>query len=252
MIEKRQPQAGDVVRLTANWNEAKPGDFGIIDGMIGADMSETTGRITFRANAFRDALVVSVSGGPGTISGIPTRNLCWTGETVEQRFWNWKDGFPGAQRATTYYMEVPIWEWDGVQIDRHLANYAPEMLHLLRVAREAFAAQVDPEHSAHGAINWGALLNDCVSLLNVIGLDDESEPSIPCVSDDLRRESELLKRWIRSELILRNQERFRGATWARAYKEQQALNDDMWHAVFGDAQSLEEWVIEDAKQQAGE
>ncbi|MFN6475353.1 hypothetical protein [Nostoc sp. DedQUE07] len=103
-------QAGDAIRLTKPWQEAKAGEIGIIDGMRHRRL--ISGSITFNYSAFRDDRVVSCSGGPGTIITY-TNRLVPTGETMLVWYWRWKDGYTGADNGERYAMEVNIWEWDG-------------------------------------------------------------------------------------------------------------------------------------------
>lgn len=102
--------AGDAIRLTKPWKEAKVGQIGIIQGMRHRAIS--SGSITFNYSAFRDDKVVTCSGGPGTIITESNR-LVPTGEKMLIWYWRWKDGYAKAHNGEEYAMKVNVWEWDG-------------------------------------------------------------------------------------------------------------------------------------------
>ncbi|WP_100899128.1 hypothetical protein [Nostoc flagelliforme] len=103
-------QAGDAVRLTQPWKEAKIGQIGIIQGMRHTRL--VSGNITFNYSAFRDDRVVSCSGGAGTIITYTDR-LVPTGETMLIWYWRWKNGYVEGDNGEEYAMNVYVWEWDG-------------------------------------------------------------------------------------------------------------------------------------------
>lgn len=117
LFRERKPMPGDAVRLTAPYSITKPGSIGIIGGVVGRYYP--TQGITFNASAFRGRsstysegpMVVSCSGGPGTI-GTNMSRLKPTTETIMFTFWHWKDT-PRAGGGTEYQLEIPQWEWDG-------------------------------------------------------------------------------------------------------------------------------------------
>jgi hypothetical protein len=72
----------------------------------------TEGSIIFNNSTFRDDRYVSSSGGPGTI--ITDLSLLeFSGKTILQKFWRWKDGDARRDNAFHYYAYVPLWVWDG-------------------------------------------------------------------------------------------------------------------------------------------
>lgn len=103
-------QAGDAVRLTKDWSTEKAGAIGIMGGMRHRALQR--GSIVFRYSAFRDDVLVSCSGGPGTITTEASK-LKPTGEKMQVRFWRWKNGRAGAGNGEDHTVEVSIWEWDG-------------------------------------------------------------------------------------------------------------------------------------------
>lgn len=108
------PTGGIAVRLTGLWpwagNLLDIGDIGIVDGYD--DQPYCHLRIIWKFSAYRDNHLTSCSGGPGTI-GLPAELLVPTQETMKVRFWKFKDALPSANNSVVYWLDVPVWEWDG-------------------------------------------------------------------------------------------------------------------------------------------
>jgi len=68
---------------------------------------------TFSPSAFMDGRSVQCSGGPSEI--LFQGDLVPTGQTIEQSFWRWRSGKPGADEAEYFQVEVPLWSWKGQQ-----------------------------------------------------------------------------------------------------------------------------------------
>jgi hypothetical protein len=108
----KRPEAGDAVMMIGDrfGSSVRVGSTGIIDGMLRRFMTE--GSIIFNNSTFRDDRYVSSSGGPGTI--ITDLSLLeFSGKTILQKFWRWKDGDARGDNAFHYYAYVPLWVWDG-------------------------------------------------------------------------------------------------------------------------------------------
>ena len=110
------PMPGDAVCVTDGWDLLGSGQIGIISGIVGKPREYYD--ITFNASAFRGKNCpiecyeyVSCSGGPGTIA-TPAWKLRPTNEKISRQFWGWKD-FPRRDGGVRFYMEVPLFEWDG-------------------------------------------------------------------------------------------------------------------------------------------
>jgi len=123
---ERYPMPGDAVRLTAPWSSAKPGDFGIIGGMVGEVRDIVDVTFGCRCTSFRGRPsgcacdvgrpeVVSCSGGPGSFS-FPASLLKPTDKTIVWTFWCWRR-LPCAGGAVKYDLEVPVWDWDGRMVE---------------------------------------------------------------------------------------------------------------------------------------
>jgi hypothetical protein len=142
-VTDRRPMPGDAVRLTEDWYEARAGAIGFIDGMVGE--YNGTSNITFNARVFRDDVVVSSSGGPGSIS----TDLRWLRPTDEQTTvlaWRWPNGHRGRDNGEEYRLVVPLWDWTPSEAQCHLCgrnrNY-----HSARTTRELLSRL---EEAVHG------------------------------------------------------------------------------------------------------
>lgn len=105
------PMVGDAVILTAEWSLCRPGQIGIINGLVGRAPEEL--HITWNYSAYRSDQEVSCSGGPGTLCLDYRRLIRRVCKTVDIRFWRWRNGFPEGGGGEDYMMAVPLWEWDG-------------------------------------------------------------------------------------------------------------------------------------------
>lgn len=113
------PMPGDAVRLATTYADGwvPKGAIGILEGydegtVVGRPLQEYL--CCFNFSAFRGSTrgspeYVRCSGGP--LPCVAPADLVATGETVEVRFWRWKDGIMGAGRADNYTLAVPLWEW---------------------------------------------------------------------------------------------------------------------------------------------
>lgn len=110
----QMPMPGDAVRLIGRYTGVKFGSIAILDGAIG--FAEDSYMAVFAASAFRDARVVSCSGGPAPY--VACDELQPTGEMITQLFWRWKD-LPRANGGEQYLLEVPLWDWTP---ERHRAR----------------------------------------------------------------------------------------------------------------------------------
>jgi hypothetical protein len=108
-----RPMPGDAVRLASpwKWGRLATGEIGVIDGVVDQYPDNGHAVITFNASTFRDDRVVSSSGGPATIAS-DLATLTPTMEHIKLRVWKWKDGWPGAGNGQSYYVSVPVWEWN--------------------------------------------------------------------------------------------------------------------------------------------
>lgn len=105
----RGVQAGDCVvhdGTFGSWGDMTKG-FGIIDGIIGKDITDEA-MVTWKYSSFRDKSHVSTSGGPGL--RVPVTNLVLVG-LREVSFWQWQDTFADAHNGGHYTMTVPLWRW---------------------------------------------------------------------------------------------------------------------------------------------
>lgn len=107
------PGAGDAVRMLTphkGMPELPPGSIGILNGMIGQPSEDGGASIMFRPRTYRDATVVSVSGGPGTI-WTPYGELRPTGRTVTVQAWRFRDGHRAAGNGEDYTYQAALWDW---------------------------------------------------------------------------------------------------------------------------------------------
>lgn len=107
-IVDRGPQPGDAFvtdshRYCERVNGERVKTYGVLCRQAGSLAA------CFVARVFRDASVISVSGGP--IPFVEPESLHFVG-LHSQRFWRWADGFPGAHNGGEYTMTVPLWSLD--------------------------------------------------------------------------------------------------------------------------------------------
>ena len=115
--DELMPMPGDAVMLTRGMVGAPAGSIGIIEGVVGKFRTEYN--ITFNCKTpFRgkssgdknnSEMIVSCSGGPGTIA-TPASELVDTKHNVTQDFWRWKTT-PQKDGSETYYKAIRLWEW---------------------------------------------------------------------------------------------------------------------------------------------
>lgn len=105
------PMPGDAVRLDGVYGcGAERGYIGVLNGHIGEAQDKYF--LTFHASAYRqkiDGGSVNASGGP--VPRVGTEDLIPTGETINVRFWRFRNGEVRAHNKEDYWLEVPLWSW---------------------------------------------------------------------------------------------------------------------------------------------
>ncbi|HGN3115128.1 TPA: hypothetical protein ACKRQV_001212 [Pseudomonas aeruginosa] len=109
-MQTLKPQAGDAVILTGDYPGVNPGSIACIGGALSAECGSN---VTFAPNIYRDARIVSCGGGPATFE-LP--ELHPTTRTVRLPCWRFKDGRAEANNAEYFSVEVPLWEYRGVDV----------------------------------------------------------------------------------------------------------------------------------------
>jgi len=105
----RGPRAGDAVILASeSWSISKRGAIGFLGGCVDQDQEQYS--ICFNASKYRDASVVSCSGGPATIF-TPAGELKPTRFKIGSWYWKFKNNVWKAHNGEDYWMETPLWKW---------------------------------------------------------------------------------------------------------------------------------------------
>jgi hypothetical protein len=108
-FDRTKPGAGHVVRLDGLYDGLPLGSHAVLGGVKGEDEDDYLA--TFGASTHISATCFSSSGGPAPF--LPVSELEFTGETRQQTFWRWRDGFPHADNSEEVTLEVPVWSWKG-------------------------------------------------------------------------------------------------------------------------------------------